>query len=732
MDSWTLASDQPSDHNVYLTNGYLSSAIPWSSGLVDQSASPCYLRGVYDDSGTDGIDRLALLPNWNEVRYGRPVTLRGYGRELDLRRGLLTTRLDLQEERGAVQIEQQLFASRADPHLAMIQLRLSPDFDGEIQLQRALAPDAAGVARAVRVASENGRSLLTVRTRKYEIEVATSLSFVGAGWAFRDSHSASTASSVASIELRKGETATLLQIARVSTNLETDDPEAAVLVGAAPDFQSALHAQVDAWAELWKTDIEIDGDPETQEFARAGLYYLWSTVHPGDHWSIAPMGLSSNGYNGHIFWDAELWMYPTLLVTQPDLARSCVAYRRNTIDAARERAATGGFRGARFPWESAFTGEEMTPYWAEPRELQIHITADVAIAQWWYYLTTQDLDWLRQHGYPVIRACAEFWASRVQYMPDNNRYEIHDVQCADEYAVGVNNDAFTNASARECLLIAGRAAQLVGEDASEEWGVIAERMYIPFDQERRLHIEFDGYHGQQTKQADVELLAYPLEYVTEAEQVSRDLDFYAGVIDPNGPAMSFSVYSILSAQIGRFEEAYEYLRRSYVPNTRPPFQSFSETPINNEFHFCTGVGGALQSILYGWTGLRLREGYFVLNPSLPSKWPALRLRGLFLTGRRIDIEIERDSLTVRVHTGDNHVQARAWMDAGTPRLLVRWDGEQRGPLHIEVGPATTSILTVVEPDRPSTLPEGGFRLRIHREDILLLDTVVLRLPMHVK
>jgi trehalose/maltose hydrolase-like predicted phosphorylase len=186
-----------------------------------------------------------------------------------------------------------------------------------------------------------------------------------------------------------------------------------------------------------------------------------------------------------------------------------------------------------------------------------------------------------------------------------------------------------------------------------------------------------------TKQADVELLAYPLEYVTDGEQIARDLDYYSTVIDPDGPAMSFSVYAILSAQLGRAEEAYQYFRRSYEPNTRPPFHAFSETPTNNEFFFCTGVGGALQGLLFGFTGLRLREGYFALNPILPPKWTALRFRQLYVSSMRTDIEIERESLTIRRHLPQGMLELHI-PHRDRPTVSCRWDGRPGAQLLLAV------------------------------------------------
>lgn len=651
-DSWTLSATAPQSGRLYLANGYLGTALDHEGGALDSSEeSPCYLRGVYDDSGPGEVDRLALIPCWHRLSYDEPAVARSYRRDLDLRRGMLRTAMVLEEARGVVHLEQTILISRADRHQAAVRLSLRPEFDGELTIRSQLAAPRTGQFDIGEAAAEGDSLALRGISPTYGIEIAARLCFEADGWTADDESAARGITRRFRQTVRAGQDYTLTQLARVATSLESATPmEIARREG--DDFAAITERHVEAWDRLWRTDIEIDGDPEAQRFARAALFYLWSTMQEDDHWSIAPMGLSSNGYNGHIFWDAELWMYPSLLVTQPDMARSCVAYRRRTLDAARSRAAASGHRGAQFPWEGAFTGEEMTPEGHATRDFQLHVTADVAIGQWWYYLNTGDLAWLRQDGFPVIRACAEYWASRVEYRPERDRYEISNVVCADEYAAHVNNDVFTNAAVRQALLIATRAAEIIGEPAPLEWRSIADRMYIPYDRESGRHPEFDSYDGGVTKQADVELLAYPLEHVTDPAQVARDLDYYAGVIDPNGPAMSFSVYSILSAQLGRARDAYTYFTRSYAPNTRPPFLAFSETPINDEFFFCTGVGGSLQALLFGFTGLRLREDHIILGPILPDHWRALRLRGLSLLGACTDIEIRQDTLTVRrLHDG---------------------------------------------------------------------------------
>ncbi len=734
MNPWSLVAPDPASAGLYLSNGYLGTILGASLIPFGPEAAPWYIRGVYNDLGTGGIDRLARVPNWNQLRYVTPSTsspLCGYRRELDLRHGCVRTSFTLHEQRGSVTVNETLFASRADPHRAASRINIECDFDGEIELYSSLEAHPEDV-ELIDCGVRQQTTWMHVRTRKYGVDVATVVAIAEDAWRIADTIEPHGVMRRLSVEVKVGKAVTLTRVAQIATELEYSDP-LAFAKGSVPTFDALYVDHARAWDQLWETDIEIDGDPETQQFVRAALYYLWSTVQGDDRWSIPPMGLSSNGYNGHIFWDAETWMYPSLLATHPSMARACLNYREHTVEAARERARSGGYEGARFPWEGGFTGQEMTPTWAEPRELQIHITADVPLAFWWYFLATGDMDWLRTHGFPIMVACASFWLSRVEYNEEENRYEIRDVQCADEYAVGVNNDAFTNAAVRLSLLATARAADLLGHPVDPAWRTVAEGMYIPYDKHTGRHLEYDGYDGQVTKQADVELLTYPLEYVTDREQAERDLDYYSRVIDPNGPAMSYSVYAVISAQLDRPDEAYRYLQRSYIPNTRPPFWSFSETPSNNEFFFCTGIGGALQSLLFGFTGLRYREGYFVLGPILPEKWSALRLRNLFIQGWRTDIEMVPGMLTLRRVRDDLQLEAEVTRRSAGAELRVRWENDVEAHLAVVIESADGMPRKLVRPapDEAVSLPSdwgGGIRLRVTLNEEDVLDVLLRRLP----
>ena len=150
-----------------------------------------------------------------------------------------------------------------------------------------------------------------------------------------------------------------------------------------------------------KAILFIDGDVQSQQDVHSMLYHMYSFVREGNAQSPSPMGLSGLGYNGHVFWDADLWMFPAMLVLHPcELGKAFVDYRFERLDAAKKNAFANGYKGAMYPWESAGTGVEETPVWALSGPFEHHITADVALAAWTYYCVTQDKNWLREKRLP--------------------------------------------------------------------------------------------------------------------------------------------------------------------------------------------------------------------------------------------------------------------------------------------------------------------------------------------
>ncbi len=383
-----------------------------------------------------------------------------------------------------------------------------------------------------------------------------------------------------------------------------------------------------AWDELWKSDIIIDGDAQAQQDVHSMMYHLYSFVREGTSLSPSPMGLSGLGYNGHVFWDTELWMYPAILVLHPEMAKSLVEYRFQRLAAAKQNAFNHGYKGAMFPWESAGTGVEETPVWALSGPFEQHITACVGIAAWNYYCVTQDKDWLREKGYPILKETAAFWASRVE-RNGVGKYDIKNVVASDEWAENIDNDAFTNAAAKAVLQHATEAAILLGIKADDDWVNIANNIPI-IKMANGVTKEHATYNGEGIKQADVNLLAYPLKEVTDPISIKKDLEYYQTRVPTEGtPAMTQAIFTLLYARLGDGAKAYHYFQDAYVPNLLPPLRVIAETKGGTNPYFATGAGGILQSIMMGFGGLEITpKGIVQLKTALPSTWKSLTITGV--------------------------------------------------------------------------------------------------------
>ena len=415
-----------------------------------------------------------------------------------------------------------------------------------------------------------------------------------------------------------------------------------------------FHYQVSRnWPRLWQTsDIVIQGDPEAQQVTHANLFYLLSSTYPGSDHSIPPMGLSSNIYGGHIFWDAEVWMMPALIVQHPDYARSILDYRFKLLGQAKKNAKAHGFAGAEYPWESADTGTEMVGgEFAKER----HITADVGWAAWQYYLWTGDKAYLAKQGWPVLSATAAYWVSRVSKGADG-KYHVKDVLSPDETADVVDDDAWTNAVVQANLRAATRAAKVVGQSGDPRWATIADGLYFPYDKARGIPAEnakpmTDRFSA---KQADTLLLVHPLNVPMDAGTEGKALDFYTAHTIKNGPAMTASIQAVVAAKLGRGQESLDQFRESYRPFMRGPWDAFSEKRTSNRVYFCTGMGGCLQSVLYGFAGLQVvesgqkgqgtkiagdGEASLYADPHLPPGWGGLVVKGVHFRGKTLDVAV---------------------------------------------------------------------------------------------
>jgi protein-glucosylgalactosylhydroxylysine glucosidase len=431
--------------------------------------------------------------------------------------------------------------------------------------------------------------------------------------------------------LNAGERYTFSIASSATSTAHFDDPlneaERLTIFAMLEGKERLLQRHESEWEKLWQSDIVIDGDVQSQRDIRFALYHLYSFAREGTAYSLSPMGLSGLGYNGHVFWDTELWMYPPLLALHPEIAKSLLEYRYQRLDAAKQNAFSHGYKGAMFPWESSDEGTEDTPVWALTGPFQHHITGCVGWAFWKYYQVTKDKSWLHDRGYPVLKEVADFWASRVE-RKGPGKYEINNVIGANEWQENIDNNAFTNAMAISVLRYATLAAKELGLRANLDWEHVASNIPI---------LKFpDGttkenrtYNGEQIKQADVNLLSFPLEFIKDKSQIEKDLAYYEGRMSPEGPAMGFSVLATLHARLGNTQKAYEIFQQSYKRNEVPPFGVLSETAGGTNPYFATGAGGMLQCVIFGFVCLRITdEGISQLKPNLPSQWKALQIKGV--------------------------------------------------------------------------------------------------------
>lgn len=380
-----------------------------------------------------------------------------------------------------------------------------------------------------------------------------------------------------------------------------------------------------AWDDLWKSDIIIEGDAQSQQDVHAMLYHLYSFSREGASYSPSPMGLSGLGYNGHVFWDTELWMYPSVLIMHPEIAKGMIEYRYERLDAAKRNAFGKGFKGAMFPWESAGTGVEETPVWALSGPFEHHITACVAIAAWNYYCVTQDKNWLRDKGWPILSATADFWASRVE-RNGPGRFDINNVVAADEWAENVNNNAFTNAAAKANLKYATEAARILGVAADPDWMTVATNIPV-LKFEDGVTREHQSYTGEKIKQADVNLLAYPLHEITNTNEIRKDLEYYEPRVGA-GPAMTHAILTILYSRLGEGDKALKAFQNGYKPNQLPPFGVIAEVAGGTNPYFATGAGGLIQAMINGFGGLEITsKGITQVKSKLPPAWKSLKITG---------------------------------------------------------------------------------------------------------
>ncbi len=630
-DPWVLETKVPdNDYGTYLGNGYFSTRIK-AAGTSTGAQPVCLVAGLYNQ------DSLLPMPNWDQISFYAVNARNGrrigrflfdpnaeYRQRLDMKRGILETWSVLRFKRWRLNTHTTVFVSRENENLGGISISFTSNRNGRILISHAAPVKIGPMDGKVNAAIAYRTTIMDGPWEKYEVYRSR-----------RFEHY---------LNLKTKTEYRVEKLASVVVSPEGEDPlvKAYNILRSSDDFSKILTNHIKAWQEIWKNhDIIIEGDPESQQVIHSNLFYLLCSARSKGHWSIAPCGLSSEAWGGQIFWDADVWMFPALLPQFPDFAKPMLEYRNFTLEQARKNASEESCKGASFAWQSAFTGKERAP---EPYRYGRHVTAGVAQAHWQYFLWTNDKKWLKDRAFPILRDTANYWATRSTWNPKHNRYEIHRVVGPDELAEIVNNSAYTNAMAAKNLNIAAEAAEAIGLPYPSLWRTIADKLWIPYDAAKDRFIEYENYNGRKTKQADTEMLIFPVEHPMSKKTAENTFDYWHKRVEKNNPAMSDSMFSIIACRLGRPEQAYDLFLKSYRPFLRGPFNYFNEKESLTYDNACflTGCAGCIQSVLYGFGGLSATPKGLDAKPLLPKKWKKLEIKGINFRGRTYDLLVEKD------------------------------------------------------------------------------------------
>lgn len=696
-DTWVLsnASYEPLNfvQEPFVGNGYLGLRIPaigegYQGGNLGKSGFPLFtprytsslVAGVY--ASTKKTDIIASLPTWSELdlALGGHVLnaavsageISDYRQTMDMRGAVVTTSMTWTPAPGkATRVAFEILANCARMHLGEVKVEITPSWSGTLALTGLLNGQGARriVATSRTVDTTGDVSTLELQTPgRHTVVAETQLLVAGPGvtvahrTAMTPGLKQATVGEQWTIPVVAGRTYQIIKYVGIST---TNDPGPAdeiaadtVHAAARAGWAALLAAHRTAWEELWAHDVTTPREYKLQTSVHSAFYLLYSSIRAGLEWSIPPAGLTSDNYAGVIFWDADTWMYPTLLAFEPEMAKSIVDFRYDTKAAAEANAKGAGFRGGSWAWDNGPTGT--CGGFAPCAYYEDHLDSDIALAQWQYYEATGDREWLIERGYPVIKDVADFWISRVKLGQDG-KYHIDRVTGPDEFTANVNDESATNAGAIVALRDAVAAAKAVGKVPNPQWTTVADKIFVAVDPDGT-HPEYLGYKNQTVKQADTVLMTYPFGYVTDPKVAAADLDRYMPVTDPGGPAMTASAEGVVAAQ-AREPGCLDYtlLLDSYWPFLRGAYDQFLETqylfPSAHQgpptFDFATGAGGYLQMYPYGFAGMRWSPTALVVDPTLPPQLKqGITLHGVRYQGRTLTIAIGPRATTVTMDAGE--------------------------------------------------------------------------------
>ena len=718
---------QVNESLMTIGNGYLNIR----GSLEELPPGHCggmYIAGIFDKSESD-VEELVKCPMWTDVSIwheGEKFCMSvcqflSHEQVLDMKKGLLHRRTVFRNPSGkilALDITRTAFMH--DPHRGYMRVRITPrNFSGRIRVFSGLNGEVYNRGYFPRELYkhlqlekiERGRNFmyLEVKTRERGIRIAEAASWkliapAGSPLQWEPRIYGEKFTSEISIDVTRGRTYEFEKLAVVTTSRETPaesmfrDTICQLKAYVRKGVGQELEEHLQAWNSMWEqADIHIDGDCQAQMALRYNIYQLLING-PAGPTGIGAKFLSSEGYLGHAFWDTEIFILPFYVYNFPPIARNLLMYRYNTLPGAMKNAEKMGYRGAKYAWESATTGEDVTPRFASKLEKTIrliytgteedHIVSDVIYGLERYFRVTGDEPFLLQYGLEMLFLTARFWASRT--VKPGEEYEIHTVIGPDEFHEHVNNNAYTNFLVKWHLRLAGMlhkhvsrtspdvlfaVAGKIGLDEHEpgEWLRISRKLKFTQNPETGIVEQFDGYFSlkdyvitrhdrdgspvlpqgvnfrnisrtQLIKQADVLIMMLLFPYAFSAEEKLANYLFYEQRT-AHKSSLSHCTHAMMGLAVGERVNAYRYFMKTALFDLKNLHRN-TDLGIH-----AAAVGGSWQTVVHGFAGLTLKSDRIVLNPWLPKKWERLAFRvrwrerdvHLDITHREVSIRIDAET-----------------------------------------------------------------------------------------
>ncbi|MGW7237860.1 glycoside hydrolase family 65 protein [Streptomyces sp. NPDC054804] len=695
----------------------------------------------YPESGqtvinvTNGkILRLLVDDEPFDLRYGRLVA---HERVLDLRRGVLERTCEWTSPAGStVRVRSTRLVSLTQRAVAAVAYEVEAvDRRCRIVIQSELVaneqlPGANGDPRAA-VALESpleqeddfasGRRLRLVhRTRRSGLRVAVAADHTVAGPG-RTTTDAESDTDVARLTvtsvLEPGERLRVEKFVAHgwsgvrSLPAMADQVDAALAAAAHEGWQGLADDQRDYLDDYWsRADVEVDGDEEVQQAVRFALFHVLQAGARAEQRAIPAKGLTGSGYDGHAFWDTEMFVLPVLTHTAPDAVAEALRWRYNTLPAARERATQLGLDGAAFPWRT-IAGSEGSAYWPAGTAA-FHVNADVADAVVRYVASTGDTDFERDTGVELLVETARLWRS-LGHHDSRGAFHIDGVTGPDEYSAVADDNTYTNLMARANLLAAAdaverhpRQAARLGVDAEESaaWRDAADAVHVPYNHELGVHEQhagftryqrwdfantspeqyplllnfpyFDLYRKQVVKQADLVLAMYTCGAYFDEEHIARNFAYYEP-LTVRDSSLSACCQAVVAAQAGHLRLAHAYTAEAALMDLDD-----LEHNTRDGLHIAS-LAGTWMALVAGFGGMRHYDDGARFAPRLPERLRRLAFN-LQLRGSRLRVEIGADKATYTLLDG--------------PPLTVHHHGE---PVTVSTD---SPAVRAVPPARPGPTP----------------------------